>query len=212
MQQDSRPPARIGLVIALEAEVPAFLPRTGAPGLRMARTGAGLLGLVVSGIGRTRARVATQRLWHEFAPDYFMSLGMCGAVDDRVQIGEAVLAGQVAWRTRLLSPDCALTMAAQQALDGKAPYHLGKVQTCDRVVMSRRRLQPAVLAVDMECYAVVETAQALGLPSLVVKVASDIVPMRAGPASAWRWLTGLKRNFASAKAHLDLVAALCLRV
>ncbi len=200
---------RIGLAIAMRAEATALFVSPAAGSITTYAMGRGAVGLLISGIGARRARAAAERLCAQFHPHYLMSLGVCGAVDDRLAVGDLVVADRVLRggdSVALISPHTEDALAA--ARQAGCNTHLGAVRTFDRPLLSRRRLGAGVLAADMEGYAVAEVAWEHGLPMVVVKAISDIVPERATPRTVGAWLWRFRAGFAVARQTLARFADL----
>ena len=158
------------------SEVPDLFP--GKSGVH--RIGDHVVHVVVSGIGPQRARRATERMctgFHDFYPDWIMALGFCGGTRDDLDIGHLIVADRVAYRNREIALDGVPFAGAVRASQGMT-YHIGQVQMVDWPALSRNRVTAATLAVDMESFAIVDTAQHHHTPVMIVKAVSDIVPRR----------------------------------
>ena len=96
--------------------------------------------------------------------DLVVSVGLCGALDDSLGIGDVVVATTVN-DVPVLQPQ------------SRQPFRSGPVVSVDRVVSSveEKRLlaRRGAIAVDMEAAAVVQRASKLGVPSYCVRAVSD---------------------------------------
>jgi nucleoside phosphorylase len=186
---------RVGLVVAMAAEAPPLFSDHGASAVAPYQVDGATIGLLISGVGPRRARIAAQRLYREFQPHYLLSLGVCGGVAEGLAVGDLVVADEVVYGQGHISLAGPRTSeAASIARRIGCMVHLGGVQTFDRPLLSRHGLSSTVLGADMECYAVAEVAQEYGLAVLVVKAISDIVPQATTPrtlvAGLWHFGTG----------------------
>ena len=84
----------IGIVVALESEVKAFLDRVDKlERLKIADKKAYSCKIndrsaiiIISGIGKVNAALATQMLIDKFSPDFILNFGTCGGMNDSVEI------------------------------------------------------------------------------------------------------------------------------
>jgi nucleoside phosphorylase len=99
-----------------------------------------------------------------------VSTGLCGAIEDKLQIGDIIEALEV------IAPDGSFRASCAQIECGE-PRERGSIVSVDRVagtVADRQRLRSdGVLAVEMEAAGVAQRAQAAGLPFCCIKVVSD---------------------------------------
>lgn len=196
----------------MRAEVPPLFPVAERGAISTHALGRATVGLIVSGVGPRRARAAAERLCREFQPDYLVSLGVCGGVADGLAVGDLVVADEVArGRERIDLAGSRLDEAIAVARRVGGPVHVGAVRTYERPLLSRRGLSGLVLGADMEAYAVAQVARERGLPVVVVKAISDIVPDRATPRSVAAWLWRFRAGFLVARETLASFAARYLR-
>jgi nucleoside phosphorylase len=171
----------VGLVVAMKSEVPAMF--SGDRGVFQA--GRCAVRLLISGMGPLRARSAAERMCagdQGFHPDFLMMVGFCGGVGTGLGIGHLIIADRIVYREREIKLEQPLVASAARAAQG-AEHHVGTLQTCDWPAFSTRGLSADVMAVDMESFALAETALRHHLPAVVVKAVSDIVPPRASVRS-----------------------------
>lgn len=128
------------------------------------------MALIVSGTGALAAAVATAALLSARPPeedDVFLNIGLCGAVDPGLRIGQAVLAHKIVHREtgRAYYPDVLV----------RHPFREAAVETVPRVV--RRVSARTADAVDMEAAGCFEAALAFLPPHRLafVKIVSDRV-------------------------------------
>jgi nucleoside phosphorylase len=164
----------IGLIVAMRAEVPHMLKElTG-----IYRIGDNAIRVAVSGIGLKRARRATQQVCTGslgFLPDLLINSGFCGAVRDKLDIGHLIIANRLAYRDREIQLENSPIEKIVDLLDG-SEFHVGKLQTFNWPVLSRAKVAGDTLAVDMESFAIAQTAATYHIPTIIIKAVSDIVP------------------------------------
>jgi adenosylhomocysteine nucleosidase len=185
--EENGPPHRepdvchVGLVFALPIEAGGFVDKlagaikTEGAGF-VAREG-GVEGrrmiVVESGAGRQQAARATEALILGHRPQWVISAGFAGALDERLKQGDILVADSIADIT-----------GRQLAIDFKmAPgthLHVGRLLTVDRVIGEPREKlalgkQHAALAVDMETLAVADVCSREKVRCLSVRVIIDEV-------------------------------------
>jgi len=191
----------IGLIVALKAEVPDMF-----RDLQVHHFADSSIKVVISGIGPRKARKATEKLISFFGdnkPDYILNLGFCGVVGQKPDIGRLILADRVRYKNSELHLDQNYINKAKQVL-AETRYSIGTLETFNFPVFSQRYVSKVALAVDMEAYAIVETALQHQVPVLVIKAVSDIVPPKAGLTSLWGFVKTIKKNTKQAKVQLDI--------
>ena len=167
----------IGLIVAMRAEVPHMLKDTNG----IYRIGDNAIRVAVSGIGLKRARRATQQVCTGslgFIPDFLINSGFCGAVRDKLDIGQLIIANRLVYRDREIQLENSLIEKIVDLLD-ESEFHVGKLQTFNWPVLSRAKVAGDTLAVDMESFAIAQTAATYHIPTIIIKAVSDIVPKQA---------------------------------
>jgi len=157
--------------------------------------------LVVSGVGKVAAALATQFVCDVYQPRLALSFGLAGAADSETQHGRLIIASGAAQHdmdarplthARAVIPSIgkaifaadrklsrSLRHAAEQATAGAEVVASGLVLTGDQIVTSRAvrdaLLQdfPDGLCFDMETAAVAQVAQQNGLPWCALRMTSD---------------------------------------
>ena len=193
----------IALLVAMRSEVPPFL----QPPAAICRIGDNAVRLAVTGIGLKKARRATQQVCTGslgVKPDLLINAGFCGAVRNELDIGDLVIANHIAYRYRVIRPANSLIEKLSGRLT-ELEYRVGKLQTFDRPLLSRAGVAGNSLAVDMESFAIAQTAAAHQIPAIFIKAVSDRVPRRAGLLSLLSLVRGLKTNTRKARAQLSVV-------
>lgn len=186
MANDSHPEpdlahADIGIVSALPMELAPFLQRctrvrkyTGGDFVfRGGRYGDIKIAVAEAGTGFARARRATQALIEAHTPDWVLSCGFVGALQDHLRIGDIVMADSVAdTHGQSLSINLSMGNTASPGL------HVGRLLTADgivRTVEEKRSLAETyqAIAVDMESLAVAQVCRDFKVRFLAVRAVSD---------------------------------------
>jgi nucleoside phosphorylase len=192
----------LALIVAMRTEAPYILKH--ATGI--CRIGDNAIRLAVTGIGPKKARRATQQVCTGslgFMPDLLINAGFCGAVRNGLDVGHLIIANLIAYRDRVIRPAISLIEKAAGLLAG-SNFQIGKLQTSNWPVLSRAGVSGTTLAVDMESFAIVQTAAAHQIPAIIIKAVSDIVPQHAGLLSLLSLVRSLKINTTQARARLNV--------
>jgi len=193
----------LALIVAMRAEVPHILKRASG----ICRIGDNAIRLAVTGIGPQKARRATRQVCSGslgFRPDLLINAGFCGAVRSELEVGHLIIANLIAYRDRVIRPAGALVEKAAGLLAG-SKYRVGKLQTFNWPVLSRAGVSGNALAVDMEAFAVAQTAATHQIPAIIIKAVSDVVPRHAGLFRLLTLVRSLKINSAAAGARLSVI-------
>ncbi|MDD4267664.1 MAG: hypothetical protein PHN77_05525 [Thermoguttaceae bacterium] len=189
-ERDSTEPERrksdVGVVFALRIEAggledllsevvtvrgPLFTLRRGLAGSRR-------IVLAESGPGAAAAARAAETLIAAHQPDWLISAGFAGALNEDVKRHDLLLADSV------IRPDgarIAIHLPIDPAnLPGCPNVHVGGLCTADRIIRlpdEKRKLgeESAALAVDMETFAVAEVCRRRNLPLIAARIISDAV-------------------------------------
>lgn len=143
----------------------------GGPLARAAKSGATRLGgneilLVANGAGAKRAAAAVDRAAPGFHPDALVSMGFCGALDERLQIADIV------GGTAIVGSDLACARCQSRGAVEGPICSIGHVA---RTAAEKRLLRASGgIAVEMEAAGVAQRAATLGLPVYVLKVVTDL--------------------------------------
>ena len=207
MKQDSRDDflriktrSNVGLLIATKMEVPNIFRSMSS----VYPIGDSEIHMVVSGMGQKKARRAAEYLCRESHPDYLMMLGVCGGTRDDLDIGHIIIADRVIYGREEIELDSIYWDNVVEALQDMQ-YHKGTFQTFDRPVLSRGKVSKDTLAVDMEAFAVADIGRNYGVPTVVIKAVSDVVPQRIGVHTLQN-LINFRRYITRAKVQLDTFA------
>lgn len=193
----------IGLIVAMRAEVPHMLKNTTG----IFQIGDNAITLAVAGIGPKNARRATQQVCtgsKGFMPDLLINAGFCGAVRNELKVGHLIMANLIAYRNREIQLEISPIQKVAGLLVG-SEYQVGKLQTFNWPVLSRARVSGDTLAVDMESFAIAQTAATYQIPAIVIKAVSDIVPQHAGLFSLLTLVRSLKINTKTARGRLSMI-------
>jgi len=192
----------IGLIVAMRAEVPYVLKNT----IGIYQIGDNAIRVAVSGIGLKKARRTAQQLCTGsigFLPDLLINSGICGAVGNKLDIGHLIIANRIAYRYREIQLENSPTEKTVGLL-AESENHVGKLQTFNWPVLSRARVAGDTLAVDMESFAIAQTAAKYQIPVIIIKAVSDIVPNHAGPIGLLNLMRSFKINSKTARARLSI--------
>jgi len=193
----------IALIVAMRSEVPHMLRETTGT----YQFGNNAVGLAVSGIGLKRARQAAQRVCGGslgFHPELLINSGFCGAVGKGIEVGHLVVPDRLAHRDQEIDFNNRAVELVADLLE-KSEYHVGKLQTFNWPVLSGSRVPRGALAVDMESFAIAQTAAKYHIPLAIIKAVSDVVPEQAGLFSLLSLVRNLKINTRKAGDRLNVV-------
>jgi adenosylhomocysteine nucleosidase len=187
-----RAACHVGLVFALSIESGGLIDRlagvimTEGAGF-VAREG-GLHGrrlvIIESGMGNSPAVRATQALIDGHEPRWVISAGFAGGLDDRLALGDILMADQIVG-TDGQRLDIDFTLAADTMTQARH-LHVGRLLTTDRVISDpdeKRALgkRHGALAVDMETLAVAEVCRSEKIRFLAIRVISDVAAQTFPP-------------------------------
>jgi len=132
--------------------------------------------IVESGVGGKAAARATAEAIKFYQPQWVVSAGFAGALDERLHRGHILMADEVANST---GERLAVGMKINPQTAGKG-LHVGRLLTVNELVRTpeqRRRLadEHAAMACDMETFAVAKTCAERGVKLLSVRIISDAV-------------------------------------
>ena len=192
----------IGLIVAMRSEVPYMLKNTTG----IYQVGDNAVRVAISGIGLKRARRATQQVCTGslgFIPDLIINSGFCGAVRNKLDIGHLIIVNRLAYRDREIQLE---NSSIGKVIDllVESEYHVGKLQSFNWPVLSRARVDGDTLAVDMESFAIAQTAAKYRIPAIIMKAVSDIVPQHTSLISLLNLVRSLKINSKKARACLSM--------
>ncbi len=124
--------------------------------------------LIANGAGRARAGAAVDAS-DEFGPDAVVSTGFCGALDERLDVADVVLATSI--------DDGQRRFSALPA-EGPGETFTGPIRSIERVVLSAEEKcllrNSGACAVEMEAAGVAARALELGLPFYCVRAVTDL--------------------------------------
>lgn len=167
---------RIGIIAASRIEAAPFADALGLEEMRDGRVvlfEGGPIVLVVSGIGKTNAAIATTYCCLRFQPRWILNVGAAGAAKDSFRIGDVVHVTSVVEYDRPRFSGPGPYRHQPRCLPGHTEVTCA---TQDRPVMARgHRAEVASSAdiVDMEASAVVQSARRFGTACLIFKFISD---------------------------------------
>ncbi len=146
----------------------------------------------ISGANTARSRELAEELAGS-GVRCLLSFGLCGALSDRLKVGDLLLANGVIpetdrrrlWRANPIWLKRVKAALPQDLYDG---CHSGPILGTDRIITTangKRTLarQSGALAVDMESHAVAEVAERYGLPFVILRACSDEAGQDLPPAA-----------------------------
>lgn len=161
------------------------------------QVGGNRLILLQCGMGKVNAAVGCTTLLHRYHPDYIISTGCAGGIDERLKIMDIVVGkqccyhdvemgfepGQLQGLPARFDGDASLVEKAMQLqadVPGLPTFHAGLICTGDQFITDHTR-QAAIkaqfadgLAVDMESAAIAQACLIHGVPFLSFRTISDI--------------------------------------
>ena len=167
---------RIGIVCALHSEARCFTPRT-LPAQQPIELNEKTL-LILSGMGRERARQAAQKLV-EAGADCLAGFGTAGALAPALRPGDLVLAQEVSEAGKKYAASAELTASVRERLSRNGiTVHTGTLACAAEpvaTVEAKRDLfaQTGAIAADMESAGVLDAARRNGLPAFALRVIID---------------------------------------
>ena len=195
--------SNIALIVAMRTEIPHMLKNTNG----VFQTGDKAIRLAVSGIGPKKSRRTTQQVCTGslgYIPDLLINAGFCGAARNEINIGHLIIANLLGYRDRVIQLDNSPIEKIGNLLLG-SEYRIGKLQTFNWPVLSRARVSGDALAVDMESFAIAQTAATYQIPAIIIKAVSDIVPQHAGLFTLLTLLRNIKSDTRKARAGLSMI-------
>ena len=176
----------VGLVFALGIESTGLVDRM-AGVIRI--SGAGFVGregglhgrrvvAIEAGVGRKAAERGAHALIAGHKPQWVISAGFAGGLDERLQMGDIVLADRVA---DLAGRELEIEVNVDAATQAANPrLHVGRLITVDHVIHDAKEKEQLgrerqAIAVDMESMAVAEVCRQEKVPFMAVRVISDPV-------------------------------------
>jgi adenosylhomocysteine nucleosidase len=134
--------------------------------------------IVEGGVGQKAAARATAETIKFYQPEWVISAGFAGGLDEKLRRGHILLADEVTnLAGDVLKTDLHLDQASLSATKG---LHIGRLLTVDSIIREpseRHALsaQHSALACDMECFAVARACRDRNIPFLAVRIISDAV-------------------------------------
>ncbi len=185
---------KVGVIVAMDSEYEAL-------------RAVGIENVVRSGIGKVNAaRVTTELIINE-RPDCIISSGVAGGIDDSLNIGDFVIANQVAYHDvwcgegnlrgqvqglpQRFCADSGLLTYARALKVPDASLHEGLICTGDQFLTTLeedrevKRMYPDALACDMESAAVAQVCLHYAVPFLAIRAISDVVTPQCNHQQAY---------------------------
>lgn len=152
--------------------------------------------LMQCGIGKVNATIGTTELIRNYAPQYIISTGVAGGIDECLGVMDVVVSKQTVYHDVWCGMGCEhgqiqglptffdaneKLVNAAASLNDKQPtkIHCGLICTGDQFITSQEELDtikknfPAGLAVDMESCAIAHTCYIYNVPFVSFRIISD---------------------------------------
>lgn len=209
------PPCQVGVLFALSAEAGGLVDLLAGRVTQRTRYFTVHVGCLKDrwiavfegGVGGAAATRAAEAMLDVHQPEWVISAGFCGGLNERLRRGDILLADMLLNQS---GEKLAIDMRIDPAeLAGRQGLHVGQLLTVDRIVRSPAQKQELgrqyqALAVDMETFAVAEVCRRRRARLLSVRIVSDTVedelpadlevlarqrtrPARLGAAAAALW-------------------------
>lgn len=170
---------KVGLICATKYELPEITPYRNSKHIQIYNIGDFNIGIIISDVGPENAKTATRILYLDYNPDWIIAFGICGGSQSELAIGDIIVADKIHFNGNEIAIKCPQLEVVKTCLSNNLiKYHVGKLQTFDHPVLSRKEVSADVLGVDMESYQIVDEATKLNIPSIIIKSVSDILPDR----------------------------------
>ncbi len=196
---------KIGLITALDIEVPDQIKYNKSRDIQIIKNKENEIGLIVSGVGQKNAIEATKKLCREYKPDIIFFLGFCGGVLKDCNACDLFLADGICYNGKELQIDKqSLEFVKQKLVKNKINFCIGRLQTFDDVVLSKKDVSSDVIGVEMESYGAVEEAKKHNIPMILIRTVSDIVPEKKPFFAIIKAQRQFIRNIKNAKKSLNI--------
>lgn len=149
------------------------------------------------GIGKVNAALRTLEIIQNFSPDLVINSGVAGGVDEKMRIGDVLVAESVAYHdvwcgpgtmygapdgfpVYLLSDSTAMQCMREVSKDSDSKVVYGLLCSGDKFISEPEQVAkikanfPEALGCDMESGAIAQTCKMCGVPFIVVRVMSDM--------------------------------------
>ena len=197
---------KIGLITALEIEVPDQIGYNYSKEIQKFKNKENEIAVIVSGVGQEKAIAATKKLCIEYKPDVIFFLGFCGGVKEGCKKSDLFIAESIHYNGSEIKIDReSLDFIKEKLSAKKLNSCFGKIQTFDKVVLSKKEIAVDIVAVEMESYAAVKEAKKYGIPMILIRAVSDIIPDKKSIFAKIRAQREFIRNIDDAKKSLNNV-------
>ena len=134
--------------------------------------------IVEGGVGQKSAARATAETIKFYKPDWVISAGFAGGLDEKLRRGHILMADEV---INASGDSISIRLPLDRSsLAGSKGLHIGRLLTVDSIIREpadRHALasQHNALACDMECFAVARVCRDQNIPFLAIRIISDAV-------------------------------------
>ncbi len=211
---------RLSVIVAMDKELRAAEQLLG--GQRRGMLGNCEVSLHQSGIGKVNAAVAACRIIEQEHPDYLLSTGVCGGIDDCLQVtdvlagsatcyhdvwcGEGNEKGQVQGLPTRYSADVHLMQVADEVGLCKGLICTGDQFITDRQALDRIKADfPDGLGVDMESAAIAQTCYLMQVTFMSLRIVSATPGNTPDHMAQYKdfWATLSEKSFLVLKEFLE---------
>jgi len=188
----------IVIIGAMPGEIKPLVELTGARKTRNGDRSAGNLKICLSGVGKVNAAITAQRAIDTYKPKFILNIGISGALDPSLGIGELVVCGAFSYHD--VSPDEIFakhpTLGGERKADEKLTekavaackvlgfaYRMGKAVSGDQIVTdagcAKKLFEKGGTIVDMESGALSHACLVNKIPFCAVRAVSDFADENA---------------------------------
>ena len=161
---------KVGLICATKYELPEIIPYRNSKQIQTYNIGNFDIGVIISDVGPENAKTATKKLYLDYKPDWIIVFGICGGSQIKLVVGDIIIANKIHYNGDEIVLKCSQLEGVKTCLSNNLiTYHVGKLQTFDHPVLSRKEVLADVLGVDMESYVIVDEANKHNIPSIIIK-------------------------------------------
>ncbi len=211
---------RLSVIVAMDSELRAAEQLLG--GNRCGAMGNCEVSLHKSGIGKVNAALTAYRIIEQERPDYVLSTGVCGGIDNCLQVtdvlagsatcyhdvwcGEGNEKGQVQGLPSRYEGNARLLQVANEMGLRKGLICTGDQFITDRVALDRIKADfPDGMGVDMESAAIAQTCYLMQIPFMALRIVSDTPGNTPDHMAQYKdfWATMSEKSFAVLKEFLE---------
>jgi adenosylhomocysteine nucleosidase len=215
---------QLSLIVAMESERQAVMQLLG--GKECGPVGNCYVRLHQSGIGKVNAAIATLNIIRREHPDYVLSTGVAGGIDNKLQVMDVVAGSETCYHDVWCGPgnDKGQVQGLPTRYQGDASLladakrldlRCGLICTGDQFITDRSSLNkikddfPDGLAVDMESAAIAQTCYLNEVPFMSLRIVSDTPGNTPDHMAQYKdfWATLSQKSFLTLRNFLEQIEA-----